>query len=144
MERRDAAFQHRLPSVRPLAHLEDELIRRECSKYSLSYIFQDKSRDQRKRFRRLWCLLPPFKQRLILNWVLNRNAGHWIKCHKCGDPASKKHLEACVWCLSDATGAPSHMEMVIGKTGRLDKLNSIADAILEMTSDLIIMLPKDQ
>jgi hypothetical protein len=36
------------------------------------------------------------------------------------------------------------MEMVIGKTGRLDELNSIADAILEMTSDLIIMLPKDQ
>jgi hypothetical protein len=35
MESRDAAFQHRLPSVCPLADLEDELIRRECRKYKL-------------------------------------------------------------------------------------------------------------
>jgi hypothetical protein len=128
MERRDAAQQHRLPSVRPLADLE----------------FQDQSRHQWKPFRRLWCLLPPFKQCLILNWVLNWNAGHWIKCYKCGDPASKKHLEACVWSMSAATGAHSHMEMDISKTSRLGELNSLVDAILEMTGDRIIMLPKDQ
>jgi hypothetical protein len=36
------------------------------------------------------------------------------------------------------------MDMAISKTSRLGELNSLADAILEMTGDRIIMLPKDQ
>jgi hypothetical protein len=44
-----------------------------------------------------------------------------------------------VWSLSPATEAPSHMEMAISKSIRLGELNSLADAIPEMTGDRIIM-----
>jgi hypothetical protein len=69
---------------------------------------------------------------------------HWIKCHKFVDPASKQHLEAFVWSLSASTGAPSHMEGALSKCSRLEELNSLANAILEMMGNRIIMLPEEQ
>ena len=58
-------------------------------------------------------------------------------------PFSHTHRRGQPPSLSPVAGAPSHMEMALSKCGRLDNLNSLADAILEMCGDSIVLLSEE-
>jgi hypothetical protein len=53
----------------------------------------------------------------------------------CGDPASKSHLEACVFSLSPAGCALSNIEVAVVNCSRLEDLDNLSKAILEMIGD---------
>lgn len=132
IEKADATFQRRPPSFSSLHEMEDIIIDRQCSQLSSTFIFRDKSRSERKNFRKLWRRLSRSRQRSVLNWVLNRNAGHWIQCLHCGQPATKSHLEACVWELPRVLNAPSHIELALSQCCSFIHLEAIVDAIVSM------------
>lgn len=91
----DAALRRSEPEIPKVYDMQDSLLAPKMSMLSSAFIFRDKCREERKRFRRGWSKLIKADQRAIFNWVLNRSVGPWKPCHQCGLPALKKHMEGC-------------------------------------------------
>ena len=133
-ERVNACYGRRQPVFPTLHELQDDLIQKLCQNYSSAYIFRGKSRNQRKKFRRVWRQLPRPDQRLVMNWVLNRNAGPWLTCPKCSHPAWKHHLELCIWRLPSISDAPSHVEHGLAQCHTEPHMAFIVEGISTMVS----------
>jgi hypothetical protein len=98
IERFRARLQNRDSAPLSLKAMQDDLLQKEISRKSSAFIFSGKTREERGVYQRLYRKLDRSDQRLVLNWVTNRNVGRWKACRRCGNGgADKAHLEVCFW-----------------------------------------------
>ena len=80
-------------------HIQESLIGLKSAK-----VFLGKSMEERKRFLDMFFCTEPSTHRLILCRVLNKGIGGWKSCGKCGQCATKMHLEQCVPAINQSDG----------------------------------------
>ena len=134
LEEHTAATENRDPSPPRTHDLQDEELDSILATRSSTFIFRGKNRQKRKAWRKTFSRMDNESQRLVANWVLNRNAGPWITCHHCRNhAATKRHLEACRWNRTNTSlTGPSWIEEELSRVENDLTLNAVVAALREM------------
>lgn len=138
--RNTASHLGQKPELPRLHDMQDELLESILQSLKSAFIFRGKTRETRKTFRRHFSRIPRQDQRLIFNWVLNRNVGRWKQCQHChGNGADKAHLERCALGLvpdEDEREAPSLTELYLCKAKYALRFLGFVEHIRRMVGDL--------
>ena len=98
-------------------------------KYQGAKVFRGKRLDEIITFTRMVAQLEKSAERDIIMWSLNKRAGRWKKCAKCGQDAFKEHMEECILDLQEDD---PNLDKRIKNAKNLKVLQSIAKDIKEI------------
>jgi hypothetical protein len=115
--------------------LIEEWVERTTRRLSSAWIWKELDEEERRRLAGWVRKLPLATGRALVLWVSNMAVGRWKRCRRCGEPASKRHLEGHLpqlGQLPSVIGSPSAIEEVIRSATSYANVKRAAELALRL------------